>query len=97
MLVQAQKGGRSVATTHSQSSAGREWLAACSGLLTPQKTQYPLYRKVSEPRRQTGRTRKISLSPGFDPRIVQHVTNGYKDYAARTAYMVKILPCTVSH
>jgi len=35
--------------------------------LLPQKTQYPLYRRLGGPQRQSGQVRKISPLPGFDP------------------------------
>jgi hypothetical protein len=41
--------------------------------LTPGMTQYPLYRRLGETQGRSGRLRKISLPPGFDPRNVQPV------------------------
>jgi len=46
--------------------------------LTPEKTRYPLYRWPGGPRR-SGRVRKLSLPPGFDPRTVQPVASRYTD------------------
>jgi hypothetical protein len=41
------------------------------GRFTPGKeTQYPLYRRLGWPQGRSGRVRKISPSPGFDPRTV---------------------------
>jgi len=36
--------------------------------LTPGTTRYPLYRKMSGPQGRSVRVRKISHSPGFNPR-----------------------------
>jgi len=51
-----------------------------SAALPPGKTQYPLYRRLSGPQGPSGRVRKISPSPGFDPRTVQHVASPYTDW-----------------
>jgi hypothetical protein len=37
------------------------------------KARYPLYRRLGGPQSRSGRVRKISPLPGFDPRIVQPV------------------------
>ena len=39
----------------------------------PRKTRYPLYRRLGGSQGRSGRARKISLTPGFDPRTVQPV------------------------
>jgi hypothetical protein len=44
------------------------------------KTRYPLYRRLGEPQGRSGRLRKISSPPGFDPRTVQPVASRYTDY-----------------
>ena len=49
--------------------------------LPPGKTRYPLYRRLGGPRGRSGRVRKISPSPGFDPRTVQPVASRYTDWA----------------
>jgi hypothetical protein len=49
--------------------------------LPPGKTRYPLYRRLSGPQGQSGRVRKISPPPGFDPRTVQPVASRYIDWA----------------
>ena len=46
-----------------------------------EKTRYPLYRRLGEPHGRSGRVRKISPPPGFDPRTVQSVASRYTDYA----------------
>ena len=37
--------------------------------LPPGKTRYPMYRRLGGPQGRSGQVRKISPSPGFDPRI----------------------------
>ena len=50
--------------------------------LPPGKTRYPLYRRLGRPQGRSGRVRKISPLPGFDPRTVQPVASRYTDSAA---------------
>ena len=52
-----------------------------SAALPPAKTRYPLYRRLGGPQGRSGRLRKISPSPGFDPQTVQPVTSRYTDWA----------------
>jgi hypothetical protein len=40
-------------------------------------TRYPLYRRLGGPQDRSGRLRKISPPPGFDPRTVQPVASRY--------------------
>ena len=47
--------------------------------LPPGKTRYPLYRRLGRPQGRSGRVRKISPPPGFDPRTVQPVASRYTD------------------
>ena len=49
--------------------------------LPPGKTRYLLYRKLGGPQLWSGQVRKISLSPGLDPRTFQPVACRYTDYA----------------
>jgi hypothetical protein len=42
--------------------------------LPPGKTRYPLYRRLGGPQGRSGRVRKISPPPGFDPRAVHPLT-----------------------
>ena len=47
---------------------------------TPTKeTRDPLYRRLGGPQDRSGRVRKISPPPGFDPRTVQPVASRYTD------------------
>ena len=45
------------------------------------KTRYPLYSRPGGPQSRSGRDRKISPPPGFDPRTVQPVASRYTDWA----------------
>jgi hypothetical protein len=49
--------------------------------LPPGKTRYLLYRRLGGPQSRSGRVRKISPSPGFDPHTVQPVASRYTDCA----------------
>jgi hypothetical protein len=51
--------------------------------LPPGKTRYPLYRRLGGPQGRSGQVRKISPSPGFDPRTVQSVASHYTDWDTR--------------
>ena len=51
--------------------------------LPPEKTRYPLYRRLGGPQGRSGQARKLSPLPGFDPRTVQPVASRYTDYATR--------------
>jgi hypothetical protein len=50
-------------------------------------TRYPLYRRLGGPKGLSGRVRKISPPPGFDPRTVHSVASRYTDYAIDFAYV----------
>ena len=54
--------------------------------LPPEKTRYPLYRRLGGPQGRSGQVRKISPPPGFDPRTVQPVASRYTDWANRPMY-----------
>jgi hypothetical protein len=47
--------------------------------LPPGITPYLLHRRLRGPYGLSGRIRKISPPPGFDPRTVQHVVSRYTD------------------
>jgi len=49
--------------------------------LPPGKTRYPLYRGLGGPQGRSGRVRKISPSPGFDPWTIQPIGSRCTDYA----------------
>jgi hypothetical protein len=45
------------------------------------RTLYPMYRRMGGPQARSGRVRKISPTPGFDPRTFEPVANSYTDCA----------------
>jgi hypothetical protein len=47
--------------------------------LPPGKTSYPLYRGLRGSRGRSGRVRKISPPPGFDPQTVQQIASRNTD------------------
>ena len=49
--------------------------------LPPGKTRYPLYRRLGGPLGRSGRMRKTSPPPGFDPWTVQPIASRYTDWA----------------
>jgi hypothetical protein len=56
------------------------WSTTRPGRFTPGKeTRYPMYRKLGGPQGRSGRLRKISPPPGFDPRTVKPVASRYTD------------------
>jgi len=57
------------------------WQSHAPAALPPGKTRYPLYRRLGESQGRSGRVRKISTPPGFDPRTVQPVASRYTDWA----------------
>ena len=54
--------------------------------LPPGKIRYPLYRRLGWPQGRSGRVRKISPPPEFDPRTVQPVASRYIDYAIQALH-----------
>ena len=55
-----------------------------SAALPPGKTQYPLYTRLGGPQSWSGRMRKISPLPGFDPRTVQPLASHYTNLLTST-------------
>jgi hypothetical protein len=74
----AQSGGRGIALLFLDLGAVQHHAPAA---LPPGRTRYPLYRRLGGPQGQSGRVRKISPPPGFDPRTVQPVASRYADWA----------------
>jgi len=52
--------------------------------LLPGKTRYPLYRRQGGPQGRSGRVRKISSPPGFDPRTMEPIISRYTVWANQT-------------
>jgi len=50
-------------------------------LFTPGKTRYPLNRRLDGAQGRSGKVRKISPPPWFDPRTVQPIVSHYTDWA----------------
>ena len=55
------------------------------------QTRYPLYRKLGGPQDRYGRVRKISPSPGFDPRAAHPVASRCTDCAIPAALYIMII------
>ena len=64
---------------------GGGWSTPRPGRFTRGKTRYPLYRRLGRPQGRSGLVRKISPTPGFDPRTVQPVASRYTDWAIPAA------------
>jgi hypothetical protein len=77
----AQRVGRGIALLfHDHGTRRGEWSASRPGRnLPPGKTRYLLYRRLGGPQGRSGQVRKISPTPGFDPRTVQPVASRYTD------------------
>jgi hypothetical protein len=58
--------------------------------LPPVKRRYPLYRRLGGPQGRSGRVRKISPLPEFDPRTVLPVASRYTDWAILAHGLVSI-------
>ena len=61
---------------------GGGWSRPRPGRFTPRKeTRYPVYTRLGGSEGRSGRVRKVSSPPGFDPRTVQPVASHYTDWA----------------
>ena len=75
-------GSRGIALSLTLALDGGGWSTPRPGRFTPGKeTRYPFYRRLGGPQGRSGRLRKISPPPGFDPRTVQHIESRYTDCA----------------
>jgi hypothetical protein len=64
------------------SLVGGEWITPRPGPFTPgTEIRYPFYMRLGGPQGQSGRVRKVSAQPGFDPRTVQPLASRYTDWA----------------
>jgi hypothetical protein len=61
------------------------WSASRPGSFTPGKDLVPIVQEAGWAPGWSGRVRKISLPPGFDPRTVQPMASRYTDWAIPTA------------
>ena len=52
--------------------------------------RYPLHKRLGGPQDRTRRLRKISHSPGLDPRTAQSVASRYTNYAISTTPAMKL-------
>ena len=79
--MKAQRGSGGIAVLSLTSALdGGGWSTPRPGRFTPGKeTRYPLYRRLGGPQGRSGRVRKISPTPGFDPQTVQPVASRYTD------------------
>ena len=69
---------------------GGEWSVPRPGRFSPWKeTRYPLYWRLDGRQGRSGRVRKISPPPSFDPRTFQPVASRYTGWAIT----VHFLPC----
>jgi hypothetical protein len=72
-----------ISLTSAQDGGG--WLTPRPGCFTPGKdSRYPFYRRLGGAQGLSGRVRKISPPPGFDPRTVQPVASHYTYWAFPT-------------
>jgi hypothetical protein len=75
--TKAQRGIRGIALLIRDLGARRGWVVSTTPrpLYPPGNTLYPLYRRLDGPQGRSGRVRKISPPPGFDPWTVQPVAS----------------------
>jgi hypothetical protein len=59
--------------------------------LPPEKTQYPLYRRLGGPQGRSGWVQKILPQLGFDPQTMQPVASCYTDRAIPARYQYVLL------
>jgi len=59
---------------------GGGWSTPRPGRFTPRKDPVLIVSRLGGPQSQSERMRKISISPGFDPRTVQPVASRYTDW-----------------
>ena len=58
---------------------GDAWLTPNRGRFTPGKDAVPILRRLGGPQSRSGRVRKNSHTPGFEPMTVQPVASRYTD------------------
>ena len=77
----AHRGSRRIALPFHDHGTRRGWgsVSRPGRSLPPEKTRYPLYRRLGGPQGRSGQVRKISPTPRFDSRTVQPVASRYTD------------------
>ena len=87
LATKAQRGSRCIAVLFLQPRCllGVDGQHHSPTALPQGKTRYPLYRRLGGPQGRSGRGRKFSPPPGFDPRTVQPVASRYTVWAMRGA------------
>ena len=90
--MKAQRWCRCIALFFLQPRVGWVVNATPRPLYPPGKTRYPLYRRLGGQQGRSGRVRKISPPPGFDPRTAQPVASRYTDWGipANTQYLLSV-------
>jgi len=76
MPMQANRGGGGgIALTHSHIDARRRWVDRTTArpLYRQERPRHPLYKRLTGPHGRSGRVRKISRPPGFNPRTVHRL------------------------
>jgi len=58
--------------------------------LPPRKARYPLYGRLGGPQTRSGRMRKLSPPPGFDPKTIQPVASRYTDCAILAPFFLAV-------
>ena len=91
----AHRGSRGIALLFNDQGDEGSGSRLCHSL-PPGKTLYPLYRKLGGTQGRSGQVRKISPSPGFDPRTVQPVASRSTDYATRP-FMFRSTVCNLEN
>jgi hypothetical protein len=80
--MKAQRGSRGIALlfflTSAQDGVGGQHNVPAA-LHLRKLTWYPLYRRLGGPQSWSGKVKKISPSPGFDPRTIQPIDSCYTD------------------
>ena len=79
--TKAQRESRGIALSLTLTLDGVGGQRHAAAALPKGNTRYPLYRRLGWPQGRSGRVRKISPPPGFDPRTVQPVASRYTDCA----------------
>ena len=81
----AHRGSRGIALTfHDHGTRRRGGVSVTPRpLFTPGKDPIPIDRSMGRPQGRYGQVQKISMPPGFDPRIAQPVASRYTVYATR--------------